>query len=420
VIIGTLVSLLGPRLAATLLALCLLAIAALSARADALPDSTWVALKPLPRQGSVAVFALAVDPSNNQVLIAGNSEGSILRSQNGGGTWATVHTGKPALTAIAFNPYTPGLVLAGTRGSGALASKDGGATWSPASGLDGRSVRAFGFALSVIAAGTDHGVFVSQDGFSWTSAGLAGTNINAVAVEAIHSPVRMVAAGDSQASTGILPFFQSTDEGTTWTQFNPPITGTIATKFAAGPLPPQGDTRPLMVGTNAGLFTSSDNGVSFRPLSGGALLPSTDYTQINFITDHFDRYYVASDGGGSRGGGLWRTNDAGRSFTSLAPPETSVTALAVSNDESPVLYVAAFRPTDHAALLWVYHDTFGTPRGPAASPTPVVSGARTAPKKGNTLLDLLALPEVPYVALGAVAVLLLLIAAVAHLRARHR
>ena len=389
--------------------------------ADVPPDSTWVPLKLLPRQGTSAIFALAVDPSNNQVLVAGNSEGSILRSQNGGSNWTAVHTGKAALTVIAFSSYTAGLVLAGTRGSGALASKDGGATWSAASGLDGRSVRAFGIALNLIVAGTDKGIFASLDGLSWTPSGLAGTNINAVAVEAIHSPVRMVAAGDSQASAGILPFWQSTDEGATWTQFNPPVTGTIAVKFATGPLPPQGDIRPLIVGTNTGLFASNDNGASFRPLSGGALLPSTDYTQITFIKDHFDRYYVASDGGGSRGGGMWRTNDAGQTFMSLAPPEPSVTALAVSNDEAPTLYVATFRPADHTASLWVYHDTGGTPRGPAISPTPVVSGSRVAhPGKSNQLLDFLGQPEMPYIALGVVALLLLLTAGISHLRARHR
>ena len=419
-IIGRLVSLLGRRFAATLLALWLLEIAVSSASADALPDSTWVALKPLPRQSQVALFALAVDPNNNQVLVAGTSDGSILRSQNAGAAWSVVHTGKSALTVVAFSPYTGGLALAGTRGAGALASKDGGLTWTPASGLDGRSVRAFGFALTVIAAATDRGVYLSSDGAGWRLAGLGGTNLNALAVEAIHSPVRMVAAGDSQATAGILPFYQSTDDGLTWTQFNPTVTGTIAVRFAAGPLPAQSDTRPLVVGTNAGLFTSGDNGASFRPLSGGGLLPSTDYTQINFIADHFDRYYVASDGGGSGSGGLWRTNDGGKTFTSLAPPEPSVTALAVSNDESPTLYVATFRPVDHATSLWAYQDMGGTPRGPGVSPTPVVSGSRTAPKKGSAFLDFLATPQLPYIALGVVAMLLLVVAGISHLRARHR
>lgn len=414
-------SLLLLRLAATLLALWPIAIAAVSVAAGAPPDSTWVSLEPLPRQGPSAIFALAVDPANNQVLLAGGSEGSILRSQNGGATWTVVHKGTATLTVIAFNPYIPGQVLAGTRGSGAVASKDGGATWSPATGLDGRSIRAFAFALTLAFAGTDKGIFASQDGSMWTGSGLAGINVNAVAVEAIHSPARIVAAGDSQASAGILPFWQSTDEGTSWTQFNPPVTGTIAVKFVAGPLPPQGDIRPLIVGTNTGLFASSDNGATFRPLSGGALLPSTDYTQINFVKDHYDRFYAASDGGGSRTGGLWKTNDAGQTFTSLAPPQPSITAIAVSNDESPTLYVATFRPADQAASLWVYHDTGGTPQGSAVNPTPVVSGPRTARSgKTNALLDLLARPEMPYMALGVVAALLLVTAGISQVRARHR
>jgi hypothetical protein len=282
-------------------------------------------------------------------------------------------------------------------------------------------VRAFGFALNLVAAGTDRGVYVSPDGFTWTPSGLSDRNINALAVEAIHAPVRLVAGGDSQGTAGILPLFQSTDGGATWTQLNPPISGTIAVRLVAGPLPPQGDIRPLIAGTNTGLFASTDNAETFTPLSGGGLLPTTDYTQVSFITGHPDRFYAASDGGGSGSGGLWRTSDSGRTFTSLEPPDSSITALAVSNDESPTLYVASFRPADHGASLWVYHDTGGTPVHPPVPPTPVVSGSRTAVAAGGSkLLDFLAWPQLPYVALGAAALLLILTAAVAHLRARHR
>jgi len=83
VIIGRLVSRLGQRLVATCVALWAIGIATLIALADAPTDSTWMALKPLPHQGSAAIFALAVDPSNSQVLVSGNSEGSLLRSPNG-------------------------------------------------------------------------------------------------------------------------------------------------------------------------------------------------------------------------------------------------------------------------------------------------------------------------------------------------
>ncbi len=368
------------------------------------------------------MFALGVDPYNNQVLIAGNSQGSLLRSGNGGSTWTSVHTGRTALVTVAFNPFKAGLVLAGTGGSGALASKDGGVTWTAASGLDGRAVRVFGFALSLITAGTDRGVYLSQDGLTWTQSGLANTRIDALAVAAIHDPVRLVAGSDTVSAGRGLPLFQSTDAGTTWSQLNAAITGTFVARLAAGPLPPTGDVRPLIVGTNAGIFTSSDNGATFVAISGGDVLPSTDYTQIAFVTDHYDRFYTASDGGGSDTGGLWRTSDAGGHFTSLSPPLPSVTALAVSNDEVPILYLATFRASDHVAALWAYHDTGAGAQGPITTPTPFASGSRTnatpTPAVTPAVVRLLLSSQTPYVVLGVVALIVIVMAVVAHFRGR--
>ena len=421
-IIGKLVSLFAQRLVATLAVLWVGVIATLGVLAAALPDSTWVALKPLPHQGHSAVFALAVDPSNNQAVIAGNSEGTLLRSADGAVTWNPVHTGKAALTTIAFSPYKFNLVLAGTRGSGALASNDGGMRWTAATGLENRIVRAFAFSLTVIAAGTDHGVYLSQDGFSWLQSGLADRSVDALGVAAIHTPVRFVAGSDTTVSGGSAPLFQSTDGGATWSSQTPAISGTAIIRLVAGPLPPTSAFRPLIAGTNAGLFESTDNEASFIPLSGGNLLPSTDYTQVAFVTDHFDHFYVGSDGGGSGSGGLWRTNDSGVSFTTLAPPMPSVTALAVSNDELPVLYVATFRPSDHVAALWAIHDTGGAPQGPVVSPSPVVSGTRTATPSGSApgLFVLLQSSQAPYVAIGIAALLVIGLAVVAHFRGRRR
>ncbi|MHB8613053.1 MAG: hypothetical protein ACYDAL_11570 [Candidatus Dormibacteraceae bacterium] len=410
----------APQIAATVLALWVITFAAIGAFAQAPPPSTWAALKPLPHQGRSAIFALAVDPANNEAVVAGSSDGSLLRSVDGGSTWTSTHSGKAVPTTLAYSPYKPGLVLAGTRGGGALLSTDGGATWSAAGGLEGRVVRVFAFSLTTALAGTDRGVFVSQDGSSWSPSGLAGWSIDALTVGAVHVPVRIFAAADGPLSSGNMPMFQSADGGATWSPLNPAISGTFAVKLTAGPLPPVGVTRPLVVGTNAGLFSSPDDGASFTPLSGGAQLPSTDYTQIAFITDHFDRFYAASDGGGSGAGGIWRTNDAGQTFMSLVPPLRSITALAVSNDESPTLYVATFRPSDHVAALWVYHDTGGTPQGPLGSPTPAASESRTAAGSppGNRLLDILTSSQAPYVGIGLAALLVVMLAVVAHVRGR--
>src|SRR5436309_1081077 len=102
VIIGGLVSLPGRRFLATLAGFWLIGTAALNAVADAPTDSTWIPITSLPHQGRSAVFALAVDPNNNQVLVAANSEGTLFRSPNAGTTWVGVHTGKAPVLTIAF------------------------------------------------------------------------------------------------------------------------------------------------------------------------------------------------------------------------------------------------------------------------------------------------------------------------------
>lgn len=385
-----------------------------------LPPSTWVAVADVPGANHDPVFALAVDPNNARDVLVGNASGAIYRSADGGSTWKPMHTGGAALLTIAYSPFNAGLVVAGTQGGGALWSSDGGAHWTAAAGLEGRSVRAFGFARALIVAGTDHGVYVSDGGASWTASGLQDTSIDAIAVPAVNPPVRLLAGGDSAQAS--IPLFQSLDGGATWAQVNPAISGTIVTRLAAGPLPPGGDVRPVVVGTNTGLFITSDNAKTFTALSGGVLLPSTDYTQAAFTGTHYDRFFVASDGGGASAGGLWATADSGQHFANLQPPLSSITALAVSSDELPVLYVATFRANDHTPALWAFRDTGGTPQGPFLFTPPAATPARTGGQGGSIgdFLRALASSEVPYVALGAVALLLIVLAAVSHFRSRRR
>ncbi|TMD17105.1 MAG: hypothetical protein E6I98_14760, partial [Chloroflexi bacterium] len=198
------------------------------ANADASPPSTWVELASLPNLGRVPVFAIAVDPVNDHAVIAGGGQGGLYRSADGGATWTQAQRGSAAVLSIAFSPFNPSLVLAGTRDAGALMSTDGGVKWSAVAGLEGRQVRAFGFARTMIVAGTDHGVYASDTGATWTSLGLSTSSIDAIAVAAVNPPVRLVAGGDSGPS-GTVPLWTSADAGATWTALKPAISGTIIT-----------------------------------------------------------------------------------------------------------------------------------------------------------------------------------------------
>jgi hypothetical protein len=393
----------------------------------AAPDNTWSALAPLRQTHGQPVLALATDPGDGRVLLAGTGGGEIYRSADAGQTWRLARAGLGrGVAVLMFSPFRAGFVLAGTRGSGIWRSIDGGVNWQPQPGTESGTARAFGFTRSGAVAGTDQGILVSRDLGSWTASGLAQVAVSALAAPAVNEPVRLVAGGDATRGSEPLPLFTSADGGQSWA----PVGGTQAgsstvAMLAAGPLPAQQNVRPLLLGTNTGLFLSGDNGATWQPLTAGGALPATDFTAAAFVTTHPDRFYVASDGGVSPAGGLWSTTDSGAHFRSLSPPVPSVTALAVTNDETPTLYTATFRGSDHAAVVWSYRDTGGDARGPAAVPSAApgsqAKAAGAAPHEGQPwILALIRGPEAPYLVLGLLALLVLVIAGVTHFRKARR
>ena len=79
------------------------------------------------------VFALAVDPSNPDVVYAGTGRGGVSRSLDGGATWEQLPSFFNTFTvlALATHPGLPGVVFAGTDVQGAFKSDDYGDTWTP-------------------------------------------------------------------------------------------------------------------------------------------------------------------------------------------------------------------------------------------------------------------------------------------------
>jgi hypothetical protein len=307
------------------------------------------------------------------------------------------------------------LVLAGLRREGAWQSLDAGSSWNLAPGLGSASATSFGFARAFMVAGTDRGIFINRDGSGWIGAGLSGVGIAALAVAAINEPSRLVAGGTPGQAGDSLDLYQSADGALSWSPVQSAIlNGSLVATIAAGPL--QRETRPLLMGTSRGLFSSPDNGGSWTQLSG---LPATDYNLVGFVQNHPERYYAGSDGGGSDRGGLWTTADSGQHFISLKAPVASVTGLAISNEEMPTLYVATFRPEDHAVLVWSYRDVLGPPRGPLASVPGPVLPARAGGDAPARVADwgvLLKGPEAPFLLLGLAGLVVLLGAVVAYLR----
>jgi photosystem II stability/assembly factor-like uncharacterized protein len=385
------------------------------------PDSTWVPLAALPEQLDSPVFAIAANPADPNAVLVGTGSGTIYRSANAGTTWTVAGHGLGrGVVTIQFSPFKAGLVYAGTRGAGLWRSADSGATWTRQASIPSTTVRSLGFAKSLTLVGADGGLFSSKDGSTWAPyLSFAPLSLSAIAVAAVNDPPKFLAGADATKGADALPLYVSQDGGTNWTNIKSLGSSTLVGTAAAGGVPAAGGSRPVIVGTNAGAFLSADGGLTWAQASG---LPAIDFTSAAFVTDHADRFYVASDGGGTQSGGIWSSTDSGVSFRSLESPIGSVTALALTNEEAPTVYTATFRPIDHSVMLWSFHDTGGKPAPPVAGVPAAVGPATTAPVAAPAaatafnLLRTLKSPEVPYLALGLLAVFVLLSAVVLQFR----
>jgi hypothetical protein len=386
-------------------------------------DDSWSPLGALPAKLDAPVFALAVDPADGQRLLAGTPGGALLRSADAGVTWQAVRSdlGR-GVSALAFDPARPGVVLAGTRGAGVWLSGDGGLSWLQQPGTEERTVRAFAFAVDAVLAGTDQGVLVSRAGGPWTPSGLSQVRVSALAAWGDT----VAAGGDASQGGEPLPLSVSGDAGQTWAPA-PGVTGPAGVTAVAGSsmvtalAGPAGAGRPLLMGTNAGLFASSDRGATWQQLTGGGVLPGTDFTALALTPRQPRRLYAASDGGASDSGGLWVSTDGGAHFATLAPPLPEVTALAVSDDGVPQVVVATFDPGDHAVALWTYRDAGGPPVGAVAAPapsgaTPAGGGGPAAAAPQAAWRAVLVQPETPYVLVGMAALLAVVAAVAAYVR----
>ena len=398
-----------------------LSLSAISAQAvaPARPDSGWVQLAIPAEAAASPVFALAVSPLDPGTILLGTGGGTIYRSTDGGGTWtATGHGLGRAVLTIQYSPFKPDLVYAGTRGAGLWISNDAGTTWARQANIPNTTVRSLGFAKSLTLVGVDGGLYSSHDGTTWAPyLSFAPLSLSALAVAAVNDPPKLLAGADASKGTEALPLFVSQDGGTSWTNVKSLGSSTMVGAAAAGT--PNGASRPLVVGTNAGTFLSSDGGASWAQASG---LPAIDYTAAAYVAGHNDRFYVASDGGGTQSGGLWASSDSGQTFRSLNSPIGAVTAMALSQEEIPTVYTATFRPIDHLVLLWSFRDTGATPVPPAggvpALPGPVKAAAAAPHASVGPLsvAGLLGSQEAPYLGLGALSLLVLLTALVLQVR----
>ena len=317
--------------------------------------------------------ALAGIPSQPNVFYAGFDDGGVWRSTDYGSTWQPLFDREPtgAIGAIAVSPSNPDVIYVGTgagiirpdlaQGNGVYKSTDGGKTWVHIGLADSRMIanialdptnpdRVFVAALGhPYGPNSERGVFRSTDGGkTWEKVLYKDeyTSANDVVMDP-SDPQTLYAAlwqqqqsfreGDEFGGSG-NGIFKSTDGGTTWTHLSDGLPPAIEANLAIAPsdprivyamvagVPPRGArTRGGATTGVVGLYKSTDAGAHWtaaddpnvtgdsahpadpRPLVriGGGDLPT-----LAIDSKNPDIVYSSSTV-------LWRTNDGGRTWTAV-------------------------------------------------------------------------------------------------------
>jgi photosystem II stability/assembly factor-like uncharacterized protein len=375
------------RFAALAIAFSLAVLATVPApRATESADNPWAPAEIADNARVGAVWAFTAQPENPLVLLAASHTLGLLRSSDSGAHW-TQPAGaitKP-LWVVAFDPFTPNVAYAGSQGFGAFKSTDAGQTWTATNnGLRSLDVRTLDFGKGLVVAGTGKGVFITQDGGeTWFTQGLGDFAISAVSVYVKNPPFALLAGVDHPISQrGYL--LKNANLGATWSTASSqdgkktgfPIDSVVAS-VAAGPLPSGSDSRPIFVGTHAGLYRSDDGANTFLPVSG---LQNLSFNSIAFNPNSADQVFVGSDGGGVDGG-LFRSVDRGATWTPLQNglPNHLVVAVGLSPSRPVQVLAGLWDPGGRSVGLYRSEDTALAPT-PGASAAPSVVPASATPR----------------------------------------
>jgi photosystem II stability/assembly factor-like uncharacterized protein len=253
------------------------------------------------------VNAVSGVPGQPNTFYFGSVGGGVWKTTNSGRTWAPVFDSQPiaSIGAIGVAPSNPNIVYVGSGeadmrsqisyGNGMYKSTDAGKTWTHL-GLDGTRqigrvlvnpknanlvfVAALGHAYG---ANPDRGVFRSRDGgATWQKVLFKSDNLGAIDL-----------AFDTQNSQIVY--------ATLWNSRRPPWS-----------------IYPPSYGPGSGIFKSTDGGNTWQQLSGG--LPSEGLGRIGLAVAaaNHNRVYAIVDSKDAKAGGLYRSDDAGATWSLLS------------------------------------------------------------------------------------------------------
>jgi len=216
------------------------------------------------------IFAIDIDPRDPNHIIASACSG-IYETKTAGDSWRKVQ-GIPSQSrrtrAIMQHPSAPGVVFAGTTEGFWRSDKSGDSdSWMVTTSrqLEINSIAVHPSRPDMVYIGTNnYGVMVSSDGgrtFTPTNGGFSGRFANAILADR-ETPNRIYASTINTATGGGF-LFVSNDNGETW---KPSMRSMPSRLITYAIVQDTKDANVLYLGTNLGVYRSSDRGTSWSPV----------------------------------------------------------------------------------------------------------------------------------------------------------
>jgi photosystem II stability/assembly factor-like uncharacterized protein len=309
------------------------------------------------QKDSEAIVSIALHPKNPDILYVATND-AVYKSRDGGGTWERFPSfSARRVTTVAIDPMLPATVYAGTMGDAVYKSPDGGQHWLPHNvGLKEHVsfVNQFVFhpALSEkIYAATTVGAFYTKNaGREWEERMNGMKEVHIVTSIAIDPKDPTILYG---GTTGGM--YRSDDAAMNWKKINSGLIpeSELMASMALGVNAIEVDqTNPstVYVGTTKGLFHTANKGEHWERIGQSVSDPFVSSIVLH-PTDPSLLYI-----GGPQG--VWKSSDSGKTWQAMNRGFTTlnIRALAMAPKNSQTLYAGTngsglYRSTD-AGATW--------------------------------------------------------------------
>jgi len=289
---------------------------------------TWEVLADFSHDGAFLVNRVLADGDTVYMATFGPGihGGKLYKSLDAGENWKDITGNLPrSVLDIAIDPNNPDNLYVTTHIFGAYKSMNGGESWTemaafpdigaydieidPADpnivytcGMGGGSVPDWVMPADGYTFGNDAGVYRSEDsGESWRQILVTGNECRAIRLHPNDSKILLASAMDDGLQI-------STDAGETWADFNENLDTTVLTSCAV-------NESNIYVGTQGfGVYSGDieiegELSVVWQPDRSNKPVPEVHSLQIEIDSENPDRIFV-----GSNPGGLYRSDDGGKTF----------------------------------------------------------------------------------------------------------